>query len=240
MRWSNWKTWLVAAAGLSTAATMLRSLRSRRSAPPTGDRTARIAAHYDAMASKYDPMMRVFDRLMLRDGRRWATSYARGDVLEYAVGTGRNLPCYRDDVRLTAIDVSPAMLELARQRARQLGVHADIRHGDAQALTFPDASFDTVLSTLSMCTIPDERQAIAEAKRVLRPGGRIVLVEHVGSHNRVVRAVQRILDPLSVRVACDHLLRQPADAVVAEGFAIEQIERSRLGIIERLVASKPR
>lgn len=198
--------------------------------------TARVADHYDRLSGSYDPGMRIFDRLFAGAGRRWACSRATGDVLEIAIGTGRNLPYYRAGVRLTGIDISPAMLEIARRRASELGVEADLRTGDAQALDFPDASFDTVVSTLSMCTIPDERQAVREARRVLRPGGTFLLFEHVGSTNPVVRTIQQALDPLSVRFAADHLLRDPAAVVRAEGFVIDEIERGRLGVIERISA----
>jgi ubiquinone/menaquinone biosynthesis C-methylase UbiE len=102
-------------------------------------------------------------------------------VLELAFGTGRNLPYYPADVRLTAIELSPRMLEIGRQRANELGRKVDLRLGDAQALEFHDQSFDTVIITFGLCTIPDDRAAVTEAHSVLRPGGRLVLLEHVRS-----------------------------------------------------------
>jgi hypothetical protein len=74
---------------------------------------------------------------------------------------------------------------------------------------------------------------------VLRPGGRLLLLEHVRSPVRAVRAVQRLLDPLAVRFAADHLTREPLDYLVAEGFEIERVERSKWGIVERVAAHKP-
>ncbi len=120
---------------------------------------------YDAVAGRYDRLIGVAERLLFGDGRRWVCAQARGEVLEIAVGTGRKLPCYPPGVRLTGIELGPAMLAIARRRA------ADLREGDAQALDFPDGRFDTVACTLGLCTIPDDRQAVAEAARVLRPGG---------------------------------------------------------------------
>ncbi len=131
------------------------------------------------------------------------------------------------------------MLEIARRRARRLGREADLQVGDAQDLDFPDERFDTVVCTLSLCTIPDDRRAVAEASRVLRPGGRLLLLEHVRSPVPIVRAVQRILDPLFVRFEADHLLREPLEHLEATGFEVERIERSKLGVIERLSARKP-
>jgi ubiquinone/menaquinone biosynthesis C-methylase UbiE len=111
--------------------------------------------------------------------------------------------------------------------------------GDAQHLTFPDASFDTVVATLTVCSIPDDQAAVAEMARVLRPGGRLALLDHVASTSRPVRAVQRLLDPALVRLQGDHLLRHPDIAVRRAGLVIEELTRSRWGIVLRLAARKP-
>ena len=104
---------------------------------------------------------------------------------------------------------------------------------------FEDATFDTVLCTLSLCTIPDDRAVVAEARRVLRPGGRFVLLEHVRSPIRAVRAAQRLLAPALLRFGADHVLREPLEHMQAEGFTIELLQRSKLGLVERLIARKP-
>ncbi len=201
--------------------------------------TARVLRLYEKEAHKYDREMRFYDRLLFSGGRAWVCAQAEGEVLEIAVGTGLNLPHYREGVRLKGIELSPAMLELARARAHELGRDVDLRVGDAQSLDFPDESFDTVVCTLSLCTIPDDRAAVAEVRRVLRPGGGFLLLEHVRSPVLPVRAGQRLLDPLFVRFEADHLLREPLDRLRAEGFDIERLERSKLGIVERVAARKP-
>jgi ubiquinone/menaquinone biosynthesis C-methylase UbiE len=200
----------------------------------------RVVRYFAENASSYDKQIRLFERLLFDGGRQWACSRARGDVLEIAVGTGRNLEHYESDVALTGIELSPEMLEIAKTRAAQVGRRADLRLGDAQALEFPDHSFDSVVCTLGLCTIPDDRAAVAEVKRVLRPGGRFLLLEHVRSPLLPIRAAQRVLDPLSVRLGADHLLREPLDHLRALGFGIERVERSRLGIVERVAAIAPR
>jgi SAM-dependent methyltransferase len=131
------------------------------------------------------------------------------------------------------------MLELARGQAERLGRHVDLRLGDAQALDLPDASFDTVVCTLSLCAIPDERRAVAEMRRVLRPGGRLLLLDHVAGAPRRVRAIQWLLEQVTRPLNEEHLLRRPLLQVQAEGFQIERQERSKLGIVERLTARKP-
>jgi ubiquinone/menaquinone biosynthesis C-methylase UbiE len=201
--------------------------------------TQRVRAVQDKQAPKYDRQISFFERVLFGDGRSWVCSQAHGRVLELACGTGRNLPFYSLEVELVAIELSPAMLAIARQRASDLGHPADLRLGDVQALDFPDDSFDTVTCTLGFCTIPDTRAAAAEAFRVMRPGGQLLLLEHVRSPVHMVRRGQRLLEPLAVRFEADHLLREPLDYLPGAGFEIEKVQRSRLGIVERLKARKP-
>lgn len=198
----------------------------------------RVRKTYEKMAPNYDRKIEFWERRLFADGRQWVCDRAKGDVLEIAVGTGRNLPHYPEDVRLSGIELSPAMLGIARRQAAELGRDADLLEGDAQALPFPDRSFDTVVCTLSLCTIPDDRRAIAEAERVLRPGGRLVLLEHVRSPLLGVRAFQWLLEPIARLLGGDHLTREPLEGVRAAGFDVEALERSKLGIVERLVARK--
>lgn len=200
--------------------------------------TERVRAIFDASAAQYDREIAFSEKLLFGDGRAWACSQARGQVLEIAVGTGRNLPFYAADVEITGIEISPAMLEIATQRAQSLGRTVALSIGDAQALPFPDQRFDTVLCTLALCSIPDERQAIAEVWRVLRPDGCFVALEHVRSPNPIIRGLERLLDSSTVRTQGDHLLREPAETVQAAGFNIELLKRQKLGIVERLIARK--
>lgn len=200
--------------------------------------TERVRGIYDTMAQRYDRVMGVWEKLLFGDGRAWVCRQAHGDVLEVAMGTGRNLPLYPRDIHLTGIELSPAMLAIAQTRAQQVGRAADLRLGDAQALDFPDASFDTVVCTLALCTIPDDRAAVAETIRVLRPGGRLLWLEHVRSPLRPVRAVERLLEPLCLRTEADHLMREPLDYLAGAEVEIERVERSRWGIVERLAARK--
>jgi len=201
--------------------------------------TERVRRLQDRAARHYDRQIGLVERALFGDGRAWVCAQARGDVLEIAVGTALNLAHYPADVRLTGIELSEQMLALARERARELGREVDLRRGDAEALEFPDENFDTVVCTLGLCTIPDAGRAVTEARRVLRPGGMLLLLEHVRSPNAPVRAVQRLLDPLAVRFGGDHLTREPIDYLLAAGFEIAALERSKWGVIERVRAINP-
>ncbi len=129
------------------------------------------------------------------------------------------------------------MLAIARHRARELNVKADLRVGDAQDLPFPDASFDTVAATLALCIIPDARRAVAEGAR---PVPRRASAPPRARQQPLlpVRLLQTVLDPLFVFLDGDHLLREPLRYVEAEGLLVERLERSRLGVAERLAARK--
>jgi ubiquinone/menaquinone biosynthesis C-methylase UbiE len=199
----------------------------------------RIRRLYEQEAPIYDRTMRAAERILLGGAREWVGRRARGDVLEIAVGTGRNLPYYAADVRLTGIDLSPDMLDLAEGQAASLRREADLRLGDAEQLEFEDETFDTVVCTYSLCTIPDDARAVSEMRRVLRAGGTLLLAEHVRSPVGVIHGIQCLLEPLAVRFAADHLLREPLELVRAEGLMVEECERHKLGIVEFLAASKP-
>jgi ubiquinone/menaquinone biosynthesis C-methylase UbiE len=199
----------------------------------------RVRRYYEELAPHYDDYVGYFDKLLVGDGRQWVCHQARGNVLEIGVGTGRNFPYYPDDVRLTGVDLTPAMLDVAHRRAVALGREVDLRIGDAQALDVPDKSFDTVVATLMLSAVPDMRRVMAEVRRIVRPGGRFLLLDFVRSPFRPVRLIQRVLDPLFVRRYAFHLLREPLEELVAAGFVVDRVERSKAGVIERLVARTP-
>jgi ubiquinone/menaquinone biosynthesis C-methylase UbiE len=195
--------------------------------------------YWDKHAGSYDGQMKYFDKLLFGDSREWACRQAAGDVLEIGIGTGLSLPHYPAGARLTAIEFSPGMLEIARRRSAELDRPVEFQMGDAQQLGFPDESFDSVVAAFTLCSIADEPRAVAELRRVLRPGGRLLLADHVVSSSAPLRGVEWLLEVTCVPRGVEHFRRRPLDTVRAAGFLIERAERFKFGIVERLAARKP-
>ncbi len=194
---------------------------------------------WDKTAPTYDRQIALLERIWFTGGRQWLGARAQGRVLEVAIGTGRNLPHYRAGVTVTGVELSPVMLGIARSRAAELGFNVRLHEGDAQALPFEDNSFDTVVCALSLCSIPDPAAAIAQMKRVLVPGGRLLLLDHIGSSWPPVYAAQWLVGLLTRRTAGEHLTRRQLPLVKAAGFEIVEAERLKAGSIERIHAVKP-
>ncbi|EXG81958.1 class I SAM-dependent methyltransferase [Cryptosporangium arvum] len=203
------------------------------------NRDERWRQFWDKQAGSYDRQMGFWDRRFFADTRPWICSQASGATLEVAIGTGLNLPHYPTGARLTGVEWSPQMLEQARRRAVSLGRRIDLTIGDAQALRFADDEFDTVVCTFSLCAIPDERRAVDEMVRVLRPGGLLLLADHVEARPWLGRLLQRTLEVVTVPSAGEHWRRRPIRHVEALGLPIERHERFAAGVVERFAARKP-
>ena len=194
---------------------------------------------YAKEASRYDKEMDFFERWLLgTEHRGWACSQAVGDTLEVAIGTGLNLPYYPPDVRLTGVDLSSEMLALAATRAKKLGRPIDLQEGDAQDLPFEDGTFDTVVCTYALCSLPDEAHTILEMKRILKPGGHLIPVDHIRSTVKPFFWLQRVYEFIPSRTKGEYMTRRPALHVMAANFDIRARERLRAGVVERLVAEK--
>ncbi len=131
------------------------------------------------------------------------------------------------------------MLAIARQRAADLGRDVTLREADAEHLPFDDASFDTVTCALALCTIPSPAAAIGEMRRVLAPGGRLLLLDHIGSTWPPVYAAQWLVERITIRAAGEHFTRRQLPLVKAAGFQIVEAERLKAGTVERIHAVKP-
>jgi ubiquinone/menaquinone biosynthesis C-methylase UbiE len=202
------------------------------------DETAKVLRVWEKTAPGYDKQIAFFEKIWFGGGREWLGARAQGRVLEVAIGTGLNLPHYPADATVTGIELSPAMLAIAKQRAADLGRDVGLHTGDAEALPFDEAAFDTVVCALSLCTIPDPAAAIGEMKRVLVPGG-LLLLDHIASTWPPIYAAQWLLERLTIRAAGEHLTRRQLPLVRAAGFDIVEAERLKAGTVERVLARKP-
>ena len=191
------------------------------------------AARFDRLAPWYDLSIKPAE-LAINRRRRELLAQARGDVLELGVGTGQTLRLYPPDCRLTGIDPSQKMLERARHKAQRLGRQVDLRPMSAEALDFPAASFDTVVSSLVFCSVDDPSRALAEARRVLRPGGQLLMIEHIRPHGRLGHAFDRV-DPWFYQQSC-HLNRRTPDYVREAGFELAAEEGWLFGIFSAVQA----
>lgn len=147
-------------------------------------------------ASRYDGMNRSMEKGFLGALRREHLSGLTGDVLEIGAGTGANFEHYPAQVRVVALEPDPFMLERAVAKLRDLGrTNITLQRAPAESLPFPDASFDTVVSTLVLCTVHDVQRSLDEMRRVLRPGGKVLFIEHIRAQG-ILGGLQDVLRPI--------------------------------------------
>ena len=184
------------------------------------------------MALVYDRVMRAAERACLDGWRLELLGGLSGDVLEIGAGTGANVPHYPPSVRrLVLTDPDRFMFAKLEDRVRQMGrANVEIRAAPATALPFEDASFDAVVSTLVLCSVPDVDATLAEVKRVLRPGGALVYLEHVAAEDATTRLRwQRRVEPVWSRLAGNcHLTRPTAETIRRAGFVIDRETRESM------------
>jgi ubiquinone/menaquinone biosynthesis C-methylase UbiE len=153
---------------------------------------------------------------------------ASGDVLELGCGGGINMQFY-DPVKIrsfTGLDPSPALLDASRLAAQARGMTADIRGGVGEAMPFADASFDTLLVTFTLCSVDDQRQVLSEMRRVLRPGGKALFLEHGRAPDAATQKWQKRIEPIWKRIGGNcHLTRPISGAYVDAGFRISRVDK---------------
>jgi ubiquinone/menaquinone biosynthesis C-methylase UbiE len=191
---------------------------------------------YDRFAQWYDVVEGVPDLLGVKKLRQRILKRALGEVLEVAVGTGKNLRHYPEGCAITAVDVSREMLNVARVRAERLSMDIAFLLADAQALPFLSGSFDTVVSSLTTCTFPDPVAALGEMARVCRPEGHVLLLEHGRSDREWLGCWQdRRADRHAKQFGC-HWNREPLELVQEAGLKVEKVRRVFFGVFYQIKA----
>lgn len=202
---------------------------------------------WDRHAPRYDAATAWVERRFLAEGRRWACPRATGRTLEVGVGTGANLGHYPPGIEVIGIDPSAGMLAQAREKvAREKGARStagapavELLLADVGDLPFEDGTFDSVVATYVLCCVPDLPLALTEIVRVLRPGGQLLLADHVRSTVWPVRLAQRALEAVTIPRQEEHFTRRPAALLEGVGLQIVESSRVTLGVLERVHAARP-
>lgn len=187
--------------------------------------TRAVERRYDRIAWLYDFYDAPMNKLGGLNRRRRVVEQARGSILEVGIGTGVNLELYPPTAEVTGIDISTRMLARARRRAAMLGTQVRLLHGDVERLPFSDATFDTVLATCVFCSVADPVQGLREVRRVVRPNGRVLLLEHIRPENVVLGWLADVVSPLTKRLMGPELNRRIEENVARSGLCVAAVHR---------------
>mgnify|MGYP001592914709 FL=1 len=199
--------------------------------------TQATRARYNRIAPVYDLIEKLSERRFKpwRD-KLWAAVPA-GRVLEVGVGTGKNFAYHPRGAVMTGIDLADQMLARAKARAQQLGQTIDLREMDAQALTFADHTFDAAVATFVFCSVPDPLRGLQEMARVVRPDGRIFLLEHVRLNKPIIGRIMDWLNAIVVRLWGANINRRTVENIQRAGLQIESLESlGPMGMVKFMVS----
>ena len=197
-----------------------------------------IRRRYNRIALLYDFLEGPMEHLRFDAWRKRLRAVIQGEcALEVGVGTGKNLAYYPADVQMTAIDFSPSMLARARRKAKKLNLQIDLQEMDVQHLEFPDHVFDTVFATFVFCSVPDPVAGLRELKRVCKPEGKMVLLEHMRPGNPVLGFIFDIFNPLIVRMMGANINRRTINNIQLAGWQIKAQENLSGDIVKWIEAA---
>ncbi|CAB3391298.1 class I SAM-dependent methyltransferase [Kyrpidia spormannii] len=194
-----------------------------------------IRRRYDRIAPLFDKM----DRMVKDKYRAELLGQVRGEVLEVGVGTGVNLPLYPEGLHVTAIDFSPRMLRYAEERAKKSRARVRLLHMDVQHLQFEDDTFDSAVSTCVFCSVPDPVAGLREIRRVLKPEGRLYMIEHMLSDHLPIALLLHVLNPLVVRMVGANVNRKTMENLRLAGFSIDRVRLIGFVDVFRMIVASP-
>jgi demethylmenaquinone methyltransferase/2-methoxy-6-polyprenyl-1,4-benzoquinol methylase len=193
---------------------------------------------YNQISSIYNLLEWPLEFFFFSRWRKEALSCLKGRVLDVGVGTGKNLKYYPQGCLVTGIDNSEGMLEKARKSAENKK-NVTLLLMDAGHLDFPDKSFDYVVTTFVLCSIPDPLMALKEMRRVLKPSGEMINLEHVRSSNRSIAWIEDLINPLIIFLMGFHENRRTTEIIGSAGFTIEDVKNLAFRDVFRKIRSKP-
>jgi ubiquinone/menaquinone biosynthesis C-methylase UbiE len=192
---------------------------------------------YDRMAFLYDFLEAPIERFRFATWRNRLRDKIIGSrALEVGVGTGKNLPYYPEDVKISAIDLSTRMLERARRKVSKLDLNVELLEMDVQNLEFPDQVFDTVFATFVFCSVPDPVPGLRELRRVCKPDGRLLLLEHMRPERPVMGFIFDILNPAIFRITGANINRKTMDNIRQAGWKVEVEEKLSSDVVRWIEA----
>ncbi|MGR8999998.1 MAG: class I SAM-dependent methyltransferase [Gammaproteobacteria bacterium] len=198
-----------------------------------------IKQRYDRLARYYDGLEAVMEGLFFKSWRKRLWAKVDGHhILEVGVGTGKNFDYYPAGARITAIDFSQKMLEQASHKKDRKNISVDLNLMDVQSLCYADNSFDTVIGSFVFCSVPLPRKGLKELYRVCKPGGQVLLLEHVLSSKPVIAKAMNFINPVVVALVGANINRDTLKNVKASGFASVRIEEHSSDIIKLIEARK--
>jgi len=201
--------------------------------------SAKIRQRYDRLAPYFDGIEAMMEGLFFRSWRKRLWAAVEGQhILEVGVGTGKNFDFYPAGASVTAIDFSPKMLEQARHKKARKQANVELELMDVQSLHYASNSFDTVAASFVFCSVPAPMKGLKELHRVCKPGGRVILLEHVISSNPVLAGIMNLLNPLVVALVGANINRNTVKNVQACGFSHVRVDQRSGDLIKLIVAIK--
>lgn len=198
-----------------------------------------IKKRYDRIAPFFDLIEAPMEGMVIKPLRQRIWTKVDGHhFLEVGVGTGKNFPYYPKDARITAVDFSTEMLKQATLAKIKQGIKVDLDLMDAQSLSYADNSFDTVVATFVFCSVPMPLKGLKELHRVCKPGGRVLLLEHVISTNPLLAFVMNLLNPLVLRLFGANINRNTVKNVQACPFSSVRVDEESGHIVKLIEARK--